>query len=66
MKTRKSLALLLALAMVLGMFGMSALATNLYTPITVNGLTMQFGDPTATQLESPEQNISLAEGENNT
>ncbi len=47
MKTRKTLALLLVLVMMMGLLSFSALAAQT-TSITNDGLTMQFGDPGAT------------------
>lgn len=68
-KTRnlsKVLALVIMLALVIGVLPMGAMATGSYSSVTVNNLTMQFGEPNTTPLVSPEQDITLTAGSNNT
>jgi hypothetical protein len=65
-KLSKALALVIMLALVIGILPMGVAATVSYSSVTVNGLTMQFGDPTATEYVSPEQDITLTAGSNNT
>ena len=60
MKTRKILSLLLVAAMLCGLMLFSTSASGSYSSVTANYLTMQFGDPNATEYVSPEQDITLA------
>lgn len=65
-KLSKVLALVIMLALLVGILPMGAMATGSYSSVTVNALTMQFGDPTTTEYVSPEQDITLTAGSNNT
>lgn len=64
MKTRKTLALLLVLVMMMGLLSFSALAAQT-TSITNDGLTMQFGDPGATPT-APECDMRFSPNGSNT
>jgi hypothetical protein len=61
MKTKKILSLILAVMMLVSVLSFTTSATNGYEDVTVNGLKMQFGDPSDTQYAntSPEQDMHL-------
>ena len=61
MNTKKILSMILAVMMLVSVLSFTTSATNGYEDVTVNGLKMQFGDPSDAQYAntSPEQDMHL-------